>query len=151
MFIYATFLQHICLSPPHQSHRWSHPAHSGGLGGSGAEFLKSQRGHSGREVSVLKQPPTLHALGLQLLKILTQELDCIVVLAQTLIPVPLAPQPVGHARGTDLFPHSELAELNRANWPTVNFSWVFDWFVFKCMCVYVCMCACVSTMQRLDV
>lgn len=129
-------LRQICGSPAHQSHRWSHPAHSGGLGGFGAEFIKSQRGHSGREVSVLKQPPALHALGLQPLKILTQELDGIVVLAQTFIPVPLAPQPVGHARGVDPFLHSELAELNQAD----------RQLQLGLRLVCVCVCVCETTM-----
>lgn len=100
----AVALRWIDRVPP-QTHRRSQPANSGGLGGSRAQFVESQRGRSGREVGVLKQPAALHTLGLQPLKILTQELDGVVVLAQSSIPVPLAPQPVGHASGVDPLPH----------------------------------------------
>lgn len=78
-----------------------------GLGGPGAELVEPQRGRAAGEKVVLKQPPALEALGSQALVVLAQKLDGLVVLAQTFVAVPLAPQPVGHACGIDALLHRQ--------------------------------------------
>ena len=57
---------------------------------------------------VLKQPPALETLGLQILVVLTQKLHSLVILSQTFITVPLAPQLGGHTRGDNGPLHPEL-------------------------------------------
>lgn len=93
----------VCLNDV--SHRGPLPGHPVGLGGPGAELVEPQRGRAAGEKVVFEQPPALEALGSQALVVLTQKLDGIVVLAKTFVTVPLVPQPVGHACGTDLFLH----------------------------------------------
>lgn len=99
------------LCPPSLSHRGPHPADSGGLGGSRAELVESQRRWGAREQAILKQPPALDALGSQALIVLPQELHGVVVLPQTSIAIPLAPQLGSHARRINVLLHPELVEL----------------------------------------
>lgn len=98
-------------TPPSISHRGPHPADSVGLGGFRAELLESQRRRGTREQVILKHPPALETLSSQSLVILTQKLHRFVVLPQTFIPIPLAPQPGGHACGVNALLHPELVVL----------------------------------------
>lgn len=99
------------LCPPSLSHRGPHPADSVGLCGSRAELVESQGRRGAGEQSILKQFPALEGLGFETLVILTQKLHGPVVLSQTFIAVPLAPQPSGHACCANGLLHPELAEL----------------------------------------
>lgn len=92
-------------------HRGPHPADPLGLGGSRAELVEAQGRCAAGEQAIFKQPPALEALGSQVLEVLPQELDGVVVLPQTFVAVPLAPQPGSHARGVNTLLHPELAEL----------------------------------------
>lgn len=82
-----------------------------GLGGSWAELVESQGRCAAGEQTILKQLPAPEALGSQVLEVLPQELDGIVVLSETFVAVPLAPQPGSHARGVNALLHPELAAL----------------------------------------
>ena len=109
--IYSIITEINPTSPP-ISHRGPHPADSGGLGGSGAELIESQRWRRTSKHIVLKESPTAEALGSQRLVVLTQKLHRIVVLSQTLITIPLAPKPGSHACGINgRLHHPELMEL----------------------------------------
>lgn len=89
------------------SHRGPHPADATGLGGSRAELVESQRRWGAREQTILKQPPTLVALGSQALEVLPQKLHSVVVLSQAFLAIPLAPQPQSHACRVDGLPHQD--------------------------------------------
>lgn len=102
--------------------------HSGGLRGSGAELVESQRRCATREQAVLKQSPALEALGFQALIVLPQKLHGVVVLSQTLVAVPLAPQPVSHACGVNALLHLEPVELKASGQlsPSVGMTVQYD-------------------------
>lgn len=113
--------------PPSLSHRGPHPADSVGLGGSRAELVKSQRRRTTREQTILKQPPALEGLGFQTLVVLPQKLHGVVVLSQTAIAIPLAPQPGGHACSINALLHRELLELTESGQLSASVGCLYVW------------------------
>lgn len=83
-----------------------------GFGRPGAQLFEPQSGGCGWEQVVLEQPPAPLALGFQKLVVLTQKLHRVVVLAQTLVPIPLAPKPRCRARGINGPLHPDFAGVN---------------------------------------